>query len=78
LTEWTKAFNLNMLNRSCPELGKVLRFVFVGSWYFRVCKHNPETRVTQAITRHCWEVVQLAGLQILNLAILVRVQASQP
>src|SRR5580765_2940836 len=25
-----------------------------------------------------WEVVQLAGLQILNLAILVRVQASQP
>ena len=41
LTEWTKAFNLNMLNRSCPELGKVLRFVFVGSWYFRVCKHKP-------------------------------------
>jgi hypothetical protein len=25
-----------------------------------------------------WEVVQLAGLQILDLAILVRVQASQP
>src|ERR1700756_4934152 len=25
-----------------------------------------------------WEVVQLAGLQILNLTILVRVQASQP
>jgi hypothetical protein len=27
---------------------------------------------------NCWEVVQLAGLQILNLTILVRVQASQP
>ena len=25
-----------------------------------------------------WEVVQLVGLQILDLAILVRVQASQP
>lgn len=25
-----------------------------------------------------WEVVQLVGLQTLNLAILVRVQASQP
>jgi hypothetical protein len=27
---------------------------------------------------HGWEVVQLVGLQTLNLAILVRVQASQP
>ena len=26
----------------------------------------------------CWEVVQLVGLQTLDLAILVRVQASQP
>jgi hypothetical protein len=41
LTEWRKAFNLNMLNRSCPELGKVLRFVFVGSWYFRDGKYEP-------------------------------------
>ena len=26
----------------------------------------------------CWEIVQLVGLQTLNLAILVRVQVSQP
>jgi hypothetical protein len=34
--------------------------------------------VTRIVTHKCWEVVQLAGLQILNLTILVRVQASQP
>ena len=31
LTEGRKAFNLNRQNRSCPEPGKVLRFVFVAS-----------------------------------------------
>jgi hypothetical protein len=30
LTESLKTFNLKQLNRSCPELGNVLRFVFVG------------------------------------------------
>ena len=30
LTEQRNAFNLKELNRSCPELGNVLRFVFVA------------------------------------------------
>ena len=30
LTERRKAFSLKELNRSCPELGNVLRFVFVA------------------------------------------------
>ena len=50
-------FNLKELNRSCPELGNVLRFVFVGP---RCDRKN--------VTHNCWEVVQLAGLQILNFA----------
>src|SRR5579883_146149 len=40
----------------------------------------PDQRERAAIRfcSSCWEVVQLAGLQTLDLAILVRVQASQP
>ena len=71
LTEPGKPFNLKEMNRGCPEPGKVLRFVFVDR--FECPPRDHET-----VTHNCWEVVQLAGLQILNLAILVRVQASQP
>src|SRR5579883_1340624 len=41
---------------------------------------SPDQRECAAIRfcSSCWEVVQLVGLQTLDLAILVRVQASQP
>jgi hypothetical protein len=48
----------------------VLRFVFIAPFVTRA--------ISAKVTHTCWEVVQLAGLQILNLTILVRVQASQP
>jgi hypothetical protein len=48
---------------------------FIFRTYLR---HNNITCVISLFSLNCWEVVQLAGLQILNLAILVRVQASQP
>jgi hypothetical protein len=39
---------------------------------------DPPTKLLTALVFNNWEVVQLVGLQILDLAILVRVQASQP
>ena len=38
----------------------------------------PHRSDREAVNPNCWEVVQSVGLQTLDLAILVRVQASQP
>src|ERR1041385_8534366 len=47
LTEWRKPFNLKELNRSCPEFGNVLRFVF-----FSGCEHKlNKPRVTPRFSR---------------------------
>ena len=61
-------------NRVMPESARSKR------QYFRTyLRHTPKHRgAVNDFVVNCWEVVQLAGLQILNLAILVRVQASQP
>ena len=42
------------------------------------CRSGSFARVTSSKAPIGWEVVQLVGLQTLDLAILVRVQASQP
>jgi hypothetical protein len=39
---------------------------------------SPRRNVDKFFLFNCWEVVQSVGLQTLDLAILVRVQASQP
>ena len=51
-----------------PIRGNVLRFLFVPPLWSRPSRGQPNG----------WEVVQSVGLQTLDLAILVRVQASQP
>src|SRR5205823_8003199 len=52
-----------------PIPGNLLRFSF--------CSFPELPRLSRG-EPHGWEVVQLVGLQTLDLAILVRVQASQP